>query len=502
MSDPYTELLALVHPVHDLGKAASLLGWDREVNMPRAADPARIQVMTTLRQLIHARATDPSLGDAISAAEDQLSGADPDSDQAALLRVLRYDYERSRKLPADFVARLARTSGEARGVWQDARAQNDFARFRPWLEQLVALQREQADHYGYPDEPYDALLEGHEQNMRTSEVRALFDAVKAATVPLVAAIAEQGDGPDDGLLHQPFDVARQEQMARRMAEAVGYDFARGHLGTAVHPFASSFGRDDVRITTRWYPDYLSPALFGTLHESGHAIYEQGTAPELARTPLARGASSGIHESQSRLIENLVGRSLPFWRAHYPALQGLFPEQLGPHPVEAFHRAINKVQPSFIRVEADELTYNLHIVLRFELEQRMLAGELAVADLPAAWNEQFRALFGIVPPNDREGVLQDIHWSGPSFGYFPTYALGNLYAAQLYEAATQAEPAIESELAEGRTEALRAWLVEKVHRHGRKYPPAELCRRATGQSLAPDSFIRYARAKFGALYGLD
>jgi carboxypeptidase Taq len=320
-------------------------------------------------------------------------------------------------------------------------------------------------------------------------------------VPLVEAIDGAGREIDDRVLHQPYDVEGQRAFARYIAAAVGYDLERGHLGTAVHPFATSFSRDDARITTRWNPGFLSPALFGTLHEAGHAMYEQGTHPDLARTPLARGTSSGIHESQSRMIENVVGRSHGFWRVHFGKLQSVFPNQLGDCDVDAFHRAINKVQPSLIRVEADELTYNLHIVLRFELEQALLGGDLAVADLPAAWNAKMSELLGITPPTDREGVLQDIHWSSPMFGYFPTYALGNLYAAQMAEAARAADPAVGAGLDEGEPAALVAWLRQHVHQHGKKLAPAQIAERATGRPLETGPFVRYVTEKFGALYDL-
>lgn len=500
MDTAYQRLLAHVRTITDLGKASAVLRWDRETNMPKAGDPARIEQLTTLRRLIHERSTSTAYGELIEAAAAQVDSTG-DALAADLICVLRYDYARARRLPEDLVVRTAETSARARTVWEAARADADFARFQPWLEQLVEIQREMAERYGYAGEPYDALLEGYEQGATAAGVRAVFDAVKRETVPLVQAIAERADAIDDAVVRQAFPIEAQTAFARHIAAVVGYDFDRGHLGTVVHPFATSFSRDDVRITTRWYPDDLRPALFGTLHESGHAIYEQNTGPELARTPLASGTSAGIHESQSRMIENLVGRSWPFWRAHFPDLRRHFPAQLAGCDAEQFYRAVNKVQPSLIRVEADELTYNLHIILRFELEQALLGGTLAVADLPGAWNDGLRALLGVVPPNDREGVLQDVHWSGPSFGYFPTYALGNLYAAQLMEAARAQSPDVDADLDAGRTGALVAWLREHVHRHGRRYPPAVLIERATGAPLGHAAFVRYARAKFGRLYDL-
>ncbi len=502
MTPEFTTLLASVHEIRDLQKAQAVLSWDREVNMPPGGLPARIEQMTTLSRLIHERRTDPAFGEAIEAAAASLTGVDDDSFETRLIRYLRRDFEINTKLPAEYVVRRTEISAGARRAWKAAREAADFASFQPWLAQVIELGQEAADYFGYEDEKYDALLDKYEQGATTAQVRALFDAVKAATVPLLRDIQERGRPVDDGFLHRPYPIDGQKAFAQRIAAAVGYDFERGHLGTATHPFATSFSRDDARITTRWYPDFLKPSLFGTLHESGHAMYEQGTGPELARTPLARGTSSGIHESQSRSIENNIGRSLGFWRIHFPALQATFPEALGDVTVEAFYRGINKVQPSLIRVEADELTYNLHIILRFELEQAMMQGDLQAADVPAAWNEKMAALVGIAPASDAEGCLQDIHWSGPSFGYFPTYALGNLYAAQFFEAAMGAEPAIKADLAVGNPTSMVAWLRENVHRHGRKYPPAELVVRATGRPLSHEPFVRYVKAKFSEIYELS
>jgi carboxypeptidase Taq len=501
MPTPFATLLTKINELHDLEKAAQLLSWDREVIMPRAGEATRIQQMTTLRRLAHEMFVTDEMGQLIEDAAAEVSGDEYDSFGPSLVRWLQYDYARSRKLPADYVRREAETSGQAHGIWRDARAADDFASFQPTLAQIVALGQEKAELYGYENEPYDALLEGYERGTTTAEVRAVFEEVKAETGPLLQAIAERGRPVDDSLLYQNYDVERQKLVARYLAGALGYDFERGYLGTAVHPFATSFSRNDARITGRWYPDFLSPAILGVMHEAGHAIYEQGTHPDLARTPLARGTSSGIHESQSRLFENVVGRSRGWWRAHFPALQQAFPEQLGSHTAEDFYLAVNKVQPSLIRVEADELTYNLHIILRFEVEQALINGELAVADLPAAWNEKMAASLGIVPPTDREGVLQDIHWTWPSFGYFPTYALGNLYAAQFFAAASEQEPRVLNEVEEGKTAALLQWLCENVHQHGRKFTPAELVERATGRPLSHQPFIAYVTRKFGDVYDL-
>lgn len=501
MPTAYEQLLAKVQELDDLNKAGSLLAWDREVNMPRGGTAERIAQMTTLSSLSHRMFTADEMGELIENAAAELGGADYDSNQAALIRLLKRTYADARCLPAEFVERSSAVSGQAREAWVKARAESDFAIFRPWLEQVVELCQEMAELYGYEDEKYDALLDKYETAMKTAEVRAIFDALKAELVPLREAIDHSPVKPDDSFLHQPYDIERQKAFARTIAAAIGYDFERGHLGTVVHPFAISFSRNDARITTRWYPDFINPSLFGTLHECGHAMYEQGTHADLARTPLARGTSLGIHESQSRMMENIVGRSRGFWQAHFPELQRLFPEALGRHTAEDFYRAVNKTQPSTIRVEADELTYNFHIILRFELEQAMLNGDLAVADLPAAWNDKMETLLGIVPPNDSQGCLQDVHWSRPGFGYFPTYALGNLYAAQFFEKAVADNPSVQEELAQGKTTALLAWLRENIHQHGRKFTPGELVLRVTNKPLSHRAFMRYVTAKFGELYGL-
>ena len=501
MPEKFDALLEKVNEIHDLQKASQLLSWDREVIMPKAADEIRVQQMATLRSFTHNVYISDEMGELIEEAAAELNGAEYDSNEASLVRYLEYDYEEQRKIPPDLVKRISVVSGRAYSVWREARENDDFESFRPWLEQVIELGQELAERFGYEDEVYDALLDKYERGAKTADVRATFEATKAAIAPLLEALQERGADIDDKFLHQEYDVERQKEFARYIAEAVGYDFDRGHLGTAVHPFATSFSRYDARITSRWYPDFINPSLFGTLHESGHAMYEQGTHPDLARTPLARGTSSGIHESQSRMIENIVGRSRGFWRAHFPRLQELFPDALGDISSEQFFRAVNKVQPSLIRVEADELTYNLHIILRFELEQDFINGDLSAAEAPAAWNDKMRDLLGIVPPTDREGILQDIHWTRPSFGYFPTYALGNLYAAQFYAAAREHAPAVDAELEAGKTSALLSWLRENVHQHGRKFTPAEIVKRATGQRLSHEPFVEYVTEKFSDVYRL-
>jgi carboxypeptidase Taq len=497
----YDLLLEQVYEIHDLDKVDALMRWDRQVNMPPMGSQSRTDQLLTIGRLRHNTFTSDKMGDLIAAAAEDLNGTSYDSDEASLIRVIQHQYELNRKLPTEFVDRRTQISNKAQQVWEQARKDNDFAAFQPWLEKVIGLCQELADYYGYEEEKYDALLDTYERGAKTADVRAIFEAAKGALIPLREAVSEKVDTIDDGLLYRHYDIDKQKAFAHYIAEAVGYDFQRGHIGTAVHPFATSFSRDDARITVRWYENYLAPSIFGALHESGHAMYEQGTHPNLARTPLARGTSMGLHESQSRTIENVIGRSYGFWQRQFPKLQEMFPEQLGSETVKSFYQAINKVQPNLIRVEADEVTYNLHIILRFELEQAMLNGDLKAADLPGAWNEKMKSLIGIVPPNDSDGCLQDIHWTGASFGYFPTYALGNLYAAQFLEAAVAQDASIGTDLEEGKTAGLINWLKENVHQHGQKFTPNELVVRATGEPLNFEPFTRYIWKKFSAIYDL-
>jgi carboxypeptidase Taq len=365
---------------------------------------------------------------------------------------------------------------------------------------MVDYARRTADYLGFQEHPYDALLDLYEPEMTAREVEALFTRLREVTVPLVRAIAARGPVVED-VLRGDFPEDEQRAFGLMVAEAFGYDLRRGRLDTSAHPFASAFNVNDVRITTRYQRGFLPSAIFAIFHETGHALYEQGVDPALDRTPLARGASLGLHESQSRMWENLVGRSRPFWRHYYPLLQQRFPRPLGRVDVETFYRAVNLVRPSLIRVEADEVTYNLHIMLRFELEQALLEGALPVADLPEAWRGKMQAYLGVSPPTDADGVLQDIHWSQGSIGYFPTYTLGNVIAVQLYEAARRDHPAIPEEVGRGQFATLLGWMRRHVHRHGRKFLPREILQRATGSALTVEPYLAYLQRKFGEIYGL-
>ena len=499
--ETYRQLRERLAEINDINRAAGLLNWDLQVNMPPAGAEARAHALGTLSKIAHELHIADETGRLIAAAAAELDGASYDSDEAALIRVTQRDYEQARRLPPEFVAELSRESARAHEVWVKARAENKFAAFAPTLEKMFELARRAAEYLGYTDHPYDALLDQFEPGMKTAQVRAIFDELKQELVPLVRAISARLDRVDDSVLHQEFDENKQRDFSYEVIQAFGYDFKRGRVDRAVHPFAQNFSINDVRITTRYDRTFLNPALFGTLHETGHALYELGVDPALERTPLASGTSLGVHESQSRLWENIVGRSRAMWTCFYPRLQAVFPAQLGGVGLDTFYRAINTVQPSFIRVEADEVTYSLHIMLRFEIEQELIGGTLKVADLPDVWNARMKAYLGVVPPTDTLGVLQDVHWSSALIGYFATYALGNLISVQLWEKALADAPDIPPQIERGEFGGLREWLRANVHRHGRKYMPDELVRRVTGEGIQSRSYMRYLKTKYGEIYGL-
>lgn len=499
--DALNDLKARLATIMDLNHASALLTWDQRTYMPPGGARGRADQLATLQRLAHEHFTDPAIGRLLDQLAPLADDPGDESDDACLIRRVRRDYERATKLPAEFVSAWARARAISNKAWEEARRESNFAKFRPHLEEQYDFALRAADYIGYHEQPYDALLDGYEPGMTTAQVKTLFAELKDGTVPLLRAIVASGAEIDDSILHQPFDEAKQEQFGVEIITKFGYDWQRGRQDRTVHPFAINFGRDDVRITTRFYPDFLNAALFGTMHEAGHAMYEQGTDPSLGRTPLARGASLGVHESQSRLWENLVGRSRPFWQANYARLQALFPDQLGHVELESFYRAINKVQPSLIRVEADELTYNLHIMLRFELETELLEGKLKPADLAEEWNARMEALLGVTPDSDANGVLQDVHWSGGMIGYFPTYTIGNVLSVQLWEAALAEHPSIPEEIGRNEFGTLLGWMREHIHRHGRKFEPNRLIEKATGRPLTATPYLNYLHAKFGELYGV-
>ena len=501
MGEKFDALKARLGEIHNLDMIAGLVGWDQQTYMPPGGAEAKASQMATLSRLGHEMFVSDETGRLIEDAAAEVEGMAYDSDEASLIRVIREDYTEQTKLPTELVAELTRQTALAHEVWANARQGNDFRAFQPALEKIVELTIRQAEYLGYQDEPYDALLNQYERGITAKQVKAIFDEHKPELVQLIADVRANADAVSDAVLHQPFDVDKQRTFGLNVVQKYGYDLTRGRQDVAVHPFCTHFSRNDVRITTRFNPEWLNPALFGTMHEAGHAMYEQGIAPALEGSPLASGASLAVHESQSRMWENVVGRSKGFWSWALPQLKATFPDQLGSVDLDTFYKAINKVQPSFIRVEADEATYNLHIMLRFELESEMVAGRLNIADLPEEWNDRFEAFFGITPESDTLGVLQDVHWSSGLIGYFPTYALGNLLAAQYYNQALKAHPSIPDEIASGQFDTLRGWLNTNIHQHGRKFTSEELTRRVTGESIQSRDYIQYLKTKFSDVYGL-
>jgi carboxypeptidase Taq len=501
MTDAYQALISHVHEAALLGSSAALLAWDQETGMPKGAGDLRAEQLALLSRLAHERLTDPRVRDWLAAAG--ADAADGDDDRSANLRGIRRDHERATKLPGSLVAELASTESRAQQAWAEARSKNEFRRFLPWLERILHLQQQKADCLRTDVQKdgqtrWDALADLYEPGMRAEDLERLFGPLRERLVALRQRLAD-GTPPDDSFRRQAVPEAQQEAFGRAVLTAMGFDFARGRLDRSAHPFCTSTG-GDVRLTTRYGTDVLD-ALGSTMHEGGHGLYEQGLDPAHFGTPLGEAVSLGIHESQSRLWENHVGRSAAFFRWAQPSMA----QHLGEHArglsADALFRAANVVQPSLIRVEADEATYDLHVMVRFELEQALLHGDLSPRDLPARWNALYRDYLGIDVPDDRRGCLQDVHWSCGLFGYFPTYTLGNLYAAQFAAAAGRALGGLDALVERGDFVRLREWLRRNVHQHGRRYDPAVLCARATGGPLSAEPFLAYLEQKLTAVYGL-
>ncbi|HJS08426.1 MAG TPA: carboxypeptidase M32 [Pirellulales bacterium] len=497
----YDELCRHARETALLASIESLLGWDERTMMPAAAGEYRAEQMTLLAGMIHRRQTDPKLGGCLGELAASPLASDLHSGTGATIRELKREYDKKVKLPLALVEEITRTSVLGQQAWVEARKNDDFRSFQPLLEKMVGLKRDEADALGYKECRYDALLDNYEPAARTSEVAQVLAALRDQLVPLVAAIKESGRQPDLSIVERHYPAPAQREFGRRIAAIFGFDFNRGRLDVTAHPFCTEAGPHDCRITTRYNEQHFNEAFFGILHEAGHGMYEQGLPPDQYGLPTGMAISLGIHESQSRMWENLVGRSRAFWDYAYPLAVSAFPPALGDVPLDAFYFVINDVRPSLIRVEADEVTYNLHILIRFELEQSLINDSLQVADLPSAWNDKYRQYLGIVPSSDADGVLQDIHWSAGLFGYFATYSLGNLYAAQFFEQADRDCGGVHAQFARGEFKPLRQWLIDKIHSHGRRYTAGQLIERVTGSSLSHDALVRHLRAKFEPLYGL-
>jgi carboxypeptidase Taq len=499
--EAYDELIRRVKEEAVLASCAHVLGWDEETYLPRAGIAHRAEQHALLAGLLHDRATDPRLGELFAALEGSDLVADPDSAPAVNVRELRRLYDRATRLPRSLVEEFARITSMAQREWVTAYEKGDWSHFRPWVEKVVALKRAEAAALGTSDDLYETMLDEYEPGMTVRQVAALFDALRGDLVELVEAIHASPRRPNPSILHRIYPLDRQRQFGEAVAAAVGFDFRRGRLDTSPHPFFISLGPEDFRITTRFNVHEFGDGLFGILHEVGHALYEQGLDSAAYGLPTGESVSVGVHESQARLWENAVGRSLPFWRYFYPQARTFFPEALQDVSLDEFYFAINHVGPSPNRVRADEVTYNLHILIRFELERALVAGDLAAVDVPTAWNERYRRYLGVHTANDQEGCLQDGHWGGGLIGYFPTYTLGNLFAAQLFDRVSTDLGNLDDDFSQGRFDRLLGWLQKRVYRHGQRYPAARLIEQAVSASLTHQPLLAALRRKYGELYDL-
>lgn len=501
MQQKLQQLKTLLGEIDDLHKAAAVLEWDQQTYMPPGGVEARAMQVATLQKLAHARFVSDRMRTLLDVLLPLTDDMDADSDDARLIRVTAREYDKASKIPDDLVAELAQKTALAHNIWVQARQEKDFTAFQPALEELVALTRRKAECLGYTDHIYDPLLDIYEPEMKTAEVTAIFDQLKPALIPLVQAVAERQDAVQDTVFRQDFDVDVQWQCTLDVLKQIGYDFDRGRQDKSAHPFTTTFSVNDVRVTTRVAPDKFAETLSSSIHEGGHALYEQGISQALSHTLLCEGASMAVHESQSRLWENVIGKSREFWSYFLPKLQERFPQQLQNVTVDRMYRSLNVIKPDFIRVEADELTYNFHIFLRFELETALMADDIQVKDLPDAWDAKMQEYLGITPPDAALGVLQDVHWSAASFGYFPTYALGNVLSLQFYQCILRDIPDLSNQIAQGEFGTLLAWLREHIHQHGSKFTPQELVQRVTGEAINPQPFVEYLKTKYGELYAI-
>jgi carboxypeptidase Taq len=484
----YQELVRLSRDETVLSSCLDVLQWDEEVCMPRGGVDHRAEQMALLAGLVHDRGTNPRYDELLGIVETSALVTDAESPVAVNVRELRRGYDRERRIPRALVEESARVTARASQVWAEARRRNEFAMFEPWVDRLFALAREEADAVGYAGVRYDALLDDYEPGMTTERVSALFSRLETELIPMARELGGAPSAAPSHVLAREFPLDRQRVFVEGVAAALGFDLERGRLDVGQHPFCTSIGPGDVRIALRYYPRNFARGFFALLHEVGHALYDQGLDPAYYGTPMGEAASLGLHESQSRLWENLVGRSHGFWRHFYPRLHDTFFDALHDVSLETFRRVINRVAPGMIRVQADEVTYDLHIMIRFELERALLAGDLRGHELPAAWSELYRKYLGIEPDGDRRGCLQDGHWSEGLIGYFPTYTLGNVYAAQLFDAAERAVGPLDDAFAAGDFTTLRDWLGEHVHRHGQRYAVSALIERATGSPPDPSALI--------------
>jgi len=501
MQEKLKELKTRLMEIDDLHGAASLLYWDQATYMPPEGAEARGRQIATLERLAHEKFTDAAIGKLLDQLRSHEEGLPYEHPEAALIRVTRRQYKREVKVPPSFTEELSRHLTASYEAWVKARPADDFSIVQPYLEKTLELSRRLADYFPGYEHIADPLITYEDEGMKASTLRKLFEELRERLVPIVEAITSQPP-TDDACLRQHFPEAKQLAMGRVVIERMGYEFSRGRRDRTPHPFMTKFSLGDVRITTRVEENYLGESLYGAMHEAGHALYEQGINRDFEGTPLADGCSAGAHEAQSRLWENRVGRSREFCRFLFPRLQEVFPDQLSSVSLDTFYRAINKVERSLIRTAADEVTYNLHVLIRFELELKLLEGSLSIADLPEAWREMYRADLGVAPDDDRDGVLQDMHWYGATIGgKFQGYTLGNIMGAQFYQSALEAHPDIPEKISQGRFDTLLGWLRENIYRYGNIFTPDELIERVTGGPLSIEPYIDYIATKFGEIYSI-
>lgn len=501
----YERLRRLQREAATLGSVASLLSWDQETYMPPAAGAHRADQKAAMSTLVHQRVTDPRVGELLAECEaDKSLTGDPASPVAANIHWMRRDYDKATRIPTELVAELARVGSLSQDAWKQARSKSDFSAFAPWLEKMMTLTKRKAECLGVPDggELYDALLDEYEPRATAAEIESVFTPLRDRLASLVSEIGAASRRPSEAVLKIAVPADRQHEFGQTVLKAMGFDFKAGRLDVTTHPFCSGMAPGDTRLTTRYTGEGFLEPLYGTMHEGGHGLYEQGLPKaEHFGEPLGESISLGIHESQSRMWENFVGRSRQFWEWALPRAKDLFAPMIDSYTVDDLYGAANLVQPSYIRVEADEATYNLHVMLRFTIERALIRGELAVNDLPGEWNERFERLMGIKVPDDRRGCLQDVHWSFGLIGYFPTYTLGNLYAAQMWETINEQIPDLEAQMTRGDFLPLKDWLTRNVHAHGMRYGAAQLCEKLTGKPLSADPLMRHLEGKLRPLYGI-
>jgi len=502
-SETYAELKKHTKEIALLNSTAGVLYWDQEAYLPRKAIDHRAEQLAQLGRLTHEWFTDPKVGDMIAIVEESDLTVNRESEQAVNVREWRRLYDWATKIPTEFVEDFARATSKATQTWADARKNSDFGRFQPSLEKIVDLCRQKAEFIGYEKDRYEALLDEFEPRARVADVETVFAKLRPELVELIGKIKDAPSKPDIGILRHPYDLEKQKIFSECVSSAIGYDYEAGRFDLAEHPSCNEMGPWDVRVLTRYYPEDFVEGLSSAMHEVGHALYDMTrTNKEHWGTPLGETASLGIHESQSRMWENMVGRSKEFWTYFFPQLKRLFRSETAGISCDEFHAAMNWVSPSYIRVQADEATYNLHIMLRFDLERAIIAGDIEVSDIPGEWNKRFKEYFGLEVDNDANGCLQDVHWSHGIFGYFPTYTLGNLYAAQYWNQATHDLPDLLQDFTVGKFDRLSGWLGEKIHSQGSRHDAADLCQIITGQALSHEPLLDYLYEKYSGIYGIS